>query len=229
MPKPTRRELLTAAAVLPLAGALAARSDSAAPATKSDFAASAAKGFAPPLPGREVVRRRFFPDVVLTTHEGKKVRFYEDLIKDKIVVLNLMYATCQGVCPRITANLVAARKLLPEPARAQVHFYSITIKPEEDTPESLRDYAQMHGADSGWLFLTGNPRDIELLRRKLGFVDIDPEVDKDKSRHSGMVRFGNEPLAQWAACQGQANPQWIAREIGFVVPHRAGDPAAAHS
>jgi protein SCO1/2 len=212
MKEQTRRELLTAAAVLPLAGALAANSDSSAPA---------ARRFAPRLSGREVLRRRFFPDVVLTTHEGKQVRFYEDLLKDKIVVLNLMYANCQGVCPKITANLVKARALLPEAAREQVNFYAISIKPEEDTPEKLREYARTHGAENGWLFLTGSPADIELLRRKLGYVDRDPQVDRDKSRHSGMVRFGNEPRAQWAACQGRANPEWIAKEIAFVVP-RAG-------
>lgn len=209
MAKVTRRGLLTAAAVLPLAGALAVGSRSAAPAPQE---------FAPAVPGREKMRRRFFPNVVLTTHEGRKVRFYDDLLKDKVVVLNLMYANCQGVCPKITANLVKAQKLLRERGQNQVHFYGISIKPEEDTPEMLRNYAQMHGAGPDWLFLTGDPKDIELLRRKLGYVDIDPEVDKDKSRHSGMVRFGNEPLAQWAACQGSAKPEWIAKEIGFVIP-----------
>ena len=217
MPKMNRRELLTASALLPLAGALAARSDSA----------PAAKGFSPPLPGREVLRRRYFPDVVLTTHEGGKVRFYEDLLKDKVVVLNLMYANCQGVCPRITANLVKARKLLPEASQRQIHFYSITVKPEEDTPEKLKEYARVHGTGAGWLFLTGSPGDIELLRQKLGYVDLDPEVDKDRSRHSGMVRFGNEALSQWAACQGQARPEWIAKEISFVVPRVPGKPADA--
>lgn len=209
MAKPTRRELLTAAAVLPVAGALAVGLRPTAPKEPQ---------FLPAEPGRDKVRRRNFPDVVLTTHEGKRVRFYDDLLKDQIVVLNLMYANCQGVCPKITANLVKARALLPEVARRQLRFYSITIKPEEDTPEALRRYAEMHGTGPGWLFLTGDPRDIELLRRKLGYVDPDPEVDKDRSRHSGMVRFGNEPRAQWAACQGQANPQWIAKELSFVIP-----------
>jgi len=209
MAKVSRRELLTAATVLPVAAALVMRSGSSAPA---------AARFSPPLPGREVLRRRFFPNVLLTTHEGKKVRFYDDLLRDKIVVLSLMYADCQGVCPRITANLVRARKLLTERTDHPVFFYSITVKPEEDPPAKLREYAQMHQAGPGWLFLTGAPADVELLRHKLGYVDIDPEVDKDRSRHSGMVRFGNEPLAHWAACQGSADPEWIAKEISFVIP-----------
>ena len=210
-----RRQLFSLSVLLPLAGAFTARAD----------APTQAAGFAPPLPGREVVRRRFFPNVVLTTHEENKVRFYDDLLKDKIVVLSLMYADCQGVCPKITANLLKARKLLSAEARAQVHFYSITIKPEVDTPEKLKEYAEMHGTGPGWLFLTGSPEDVELLRRKLGWVDRNPQVDKDKSRHSGMIRFGNEPLAQWAACQGQASPEWMAEEISFVIPR--GKPAAA--
>ena len=52
-----------------------------------------------------MLRQRYFPDVVLTTSEGRKVRFYDDLLKDKIVVLNLMYADCDGICPVTTANL----------------------------------------------------------------------------------------------------------------------------
>jgi protein SCO1/2 len=212
-----RRQLLAASVLLPAAGAL----------TATACSKPAVAQFEPPLPGREVMRRRYFPNVVLTTHEGRQVRFYDDLLKDKIVVLNLMYASCQGVCPVITANLVKARKLLPEAARAQVHFYSFTVKPEEDTPEKLREYAEMHGTGPGWLFLTGSPEDIELLRHKLGYVDLDPEVDKDKSRHGGMVRFGNEPLAQWATCQGEAKPEWMAREIGFVIPRSLAKPMEA--
>jgi protein SCO1/2 len=216
MSKMNRRQLLAASALLPAAGALTACSVTPAVAQ-----------FEPPPPGREVMRRRYFPNVVLTTHEGRRVRFYDDLLKDKIVVLNVMYASCEGVCPVITTNLKRARALLPEAARDHVHFYSLTVKPEEDTPAKLRAYAEMHGTGPGWLFLTGSPEDVELLRRKLGYVDIDPEVDKDKSRHGGMVRFGNEPLAQWATCQGEARPEWMAKEISFVIPHSLAHPAHA--
>jgi len=169
-----------------------------------------------------MMRRRYFPDVVLTDHEGRRVRFYEDLLRDKIVVLNLMYANCQGVCPMITANLARVQKILLEQGKRNVRFYSLTVKPEEDTPEALRAYAAMHRVGPGWQFLTGAPADVELLRSKLGFVDLDPQVDRnDPASHSGMVRFGNEPQAWWAACQGQANPEWMAREISFVIPAEA--------
>jgi protein SCO1 len=209
MSSPTRRTMLAFSGLLSSAGALVARGDGGG--------TGAAGRFAPAVSGREVMRRRYFPDVLLTTHEGKRVRFYDDLLKDKIVVLNMMYADCTGICPQITANLVRAQKILGERVGRDLFIYSITVKPEVDGPEHLRKYAQMHHVGPGWLFLTGNPGDVELLRHKLGFADANPEVDRDKSRHSGMVRYGNEPLALWGSCQGQANPEWIAEEISFVI------------
>ena len=68
----------------------------------------------------------------------------------------------------------------------------------------------------GWLFLIGKPEHVELLRRSLGFVDPNPEVDKDKTRHSGMLRYGNEALSLWASCQGSAHASWIAESISWV-------------
>ncbi len=213
-----RRHWLAAGLLGPLVAALApGRSE----ATATDKAVGR---FAPPLSGREIIRDRYFPNVPLVTHTGRRVRLYDDLIKDKIVVLNFMYADCDGVCPTITMNLVKAQALLRKRTSAHVAFYSITLKPEEDTPAKLKDYAEMHGAAGNSLFLTGAPDDIERLRRRMGFADLNPSVDRDTSRHSGMIRYGNEPASVWGACQGSAKPEWIAEEIGFVLPglHHAG-------
>ena len=182
---------------------------------------SIAPQFAAPDSGPEVMRKRYFPNVPLVTHEGKRVRFYDDLLKGKIVVLNLMYADCTSSCPMITANLLKAQKVLRERTSHPVFFYSLTIKPSEDTPAKLKEYAAMHhvGADANWTFLTGRPDDLELLRRKLGYADANPEKDRrDKALHSGMLRYGNEPLSQWSSIQGSADPEWIAEEITFVIP-----------
>jgi protein SCO1/2 len=171
---------------------------------------------------RELIRQRYFPNVTLITHEGKRVRFYDDLIKDKIVVLNLMYADCGGVCPGITANLVKVQRLLGDRVGHDIFFYSITIKPERDTPSVLREYARMHGVGPGWFFLTGKPSDIEFLRRKLGFVDPDPKVDRDKSNHIGIIRYGNEPRTLWGACPGLTTPRSIVESISWVDWPRGG-------
>jgi protein SCO1/2 len=200
-----RRKLMAVVGMAPFAGWTSAR------AFTEDSKPNAA-----PKTSREVLRDRYFPNVVLTTHEGKKVRFYDDLLKDKIVVLNFMYASCEGVCPVITANLTTVQKLLGERVGRDIFIYSITVRPEEDSPKVLKEYARMHGIGPGWLVLTGETKDVELLRAKLGFVDPNPEVDRDKARHSGVIRFGNEPLQRWGACPGQSAPDWIVASIKSV-------------
>ena len=165
---------------------------------------------------REAIRERYFPNVVLTTHLGKEVRFYDDLIKGKIVTINFMFTTCPKVCPRITENLVKVQKLLGHRVGRDIFMYSITLDPENDTSPVLKKYAKIHHVGAGWLFLTGKPDDIELLRRKLGFTYTNPQRDKDKEKHIGNVRYGNEPLQLWAACPGLAHAEWIAESISWV-------------
>ena len=165
---------------------------------------------------RERFAARNLPNIELTTHEGKKVRFYDDLVKDKLVLINFMYVRCEGICPGTTANLLRVQKLLGDRVGKDIFIYSITLKPEEDTPQVLTRYAKAHKVRPGWTFLTGTPENVETLRRKLGFIDLDPVRDADKSNHIGMLRFGNEPLTRWAGCPAKVSPTGIIKLIGLV-------------
>jgi protein SCO1/2 len=196
--KMTRRTWLAALAAAPLAGAVLGWSER--------------KRWQPGAP-RELIRRHHFPDCELVTHEGRSVRFYTDLIRDKKVVVNFMYAHCRGICSPVTDNLVRVQRLLTPRVGRDIFFYSLTLEAAHDTPEELRHYAEDHRVGPGWLFLTGRPEDCETLRRKLGFIDPDPVLDADLTNHAGNILFGNEPLMLWAACPGQADPEWIAASI----------------
>lgn len=166
---------------------------------------------------REQIRKRYFPDVVLTTHEGKKVRLYEDLVKDRCVMMNFMYAHCTGICSPITMNLQRAQALLQDRMGRDIFMYSFTLKPEEDTPAELADYVRSRRIQPGWTFLTGTPDDLEHVRRSMGFVDPDPARDADKTNHTGMVRYGNEGRALWAAFPGMSRPEAIAKSMAWVA------------
>lgn len=168
------------------------------------------------IDSRERIRQRYFPNLVLTTQEGKKVKFYDDLVKDKIVVFNMFYAKCEGICSPVTRNLARVQNLLGDRVGKDIFFYSFSLKPKEDTVPALKHYAEMHRVKPGWLFLTGSADDMELLRRKLGFVDPDPEVDKDTSNHIGVLKYGNEPLQRWGGCPGMQAPDAIAEAISWV-------------
>ncbi|HEU4930791.1 MAG TPA: SCO family protein [Pyrinomonadaceae bacterium] len=172
---------------------------------------------------RERLAERSFPNVTLTTHEGKKVKFYDDLLKDKIVIINFMYVKCEGTCPGTTANLVKVQKLLGNRVGKDIFMYSITLKPEEDTAKDLNAYAKAYKVGAGWQFLTGDPKDIELLRQKLGFIDRDPVRDANKSNHITMLRWGNEPNTLWAGCPASLAPNKIVKEISLVDWPAAGE------
>ena len=180
---------------------------------------------------RKMLQERYFPNVPVVTQNGRTVRFYDDLIKDKVVVISIFYARCDEACPRINRNLEKAQELLGERMGRDVFFVSMSIKPDEDTPDKLREFAKTFHAGPGWTFITGKPDNIELLRRSMRFVDPDPVRDKDKSRHSGMVRIGNEPYTIWSMAQAQARPEVIVEAVkGTIVgPTRAAGTAGVDS
>ena len=157
-----------------------------------------------------------FPNYVLTTQEGNEVKFYDDLIKNKIVVINFFYAQCEKSCPPNTANLRRVQKKLGAKMGRDIFFYSITLKPEHDNAKVLADYAEMNNVGPGWYFLTGDPRDIEALRKRLGFVDPDPEVDKDTSNHIGLVLYGNDKTQRWSACPALTDPDEVVRILSWI-------------
>src|ERR1700748_683715 len=97
----------------------------------------------------------YFPNVELTTQEGKTVHFYDDLLKGKVVAITLIYTHCLDSCPLETARMAQVQRLLGDRMGKDIFFYSISIDPRRDTPEVLNAYAKKFHAGPGWLFLTG--------------------------------------------------------------------------
>ena len=160
-----------------------------------------------------VIRRGHLPNVRLTTHEGRSVRFYDDLVKGKVVAINFMFTSCQIACPLATLSLLQVQRALGERAGRDVTFLSISLDPTHDTPEVLRAFARAQGAGPGWYFLTGPARDVEQLRRRLGVYDLDPAVDADRSQHAGLLVLGNEPTGRWKAISALSKPVRIRQAI----------------
>jgi protein SCO1/2 len=204
MPDMNRRKLLATLAVAPLAAGVVGR------AATSDDKFKVAEST------RVKLQKRYFPNFELTTHDGKKVHFYDDLIKDKIVVINFMYVKCEGVCMPVTMNLKKVQNLLGRRVGRDIFMYSITLKPEEDTPRALKSYVQAHKIKPGWTFLTGKRDEINTLRRSLGFKDAKAKLDQDLTNHTGMVKYGNEAREWWAMFPGEANAPWIVECIHWM-------------
>jgi protein SCO1 len=135
--------------------------------------------------------KEYVPNVPVVTQDGKTLNFYDDLIKDKIVVLSFIYASCKDICPLATARLAEAQEKLGDRVGRDIFFYSISIEPESDTPERLKQYADAFHAGPGWLFLTGLPEDIQAIRYKFG--DRRPDLVD----HRNDVVLGNGATGEW--------------------------------
>jgi protein SCO1/2 len=154
-----------------------------------------------------------FPNVELITQDSKKVHFYDDLIKGKIVAIDLIYTSCQYACPLETARLAQIQKKLGDRVGQDIFFYSITIDPEHDTPEVLKAYAEKFHAGPGWLFLTGKKEDIMFLGKRLGlYTDADAVGNPDG--HVAHLLIGNETTGQWMRGSALDSPSFQARMIG---------------
>src|SRR6267154_4135366 len=81
---------------------------------------------------------QYFTNTPLITQDGKTVRFYDDLIKGKSVVINFIYTQCGDSCPLETAKLAQVQKLLGDRVGKDIFFYSISIDPKRDTPQKLK-------------------------------------------------------------------------------------------
>jgi protein SCO1 len=112
----------------------------------------------------------YFPNVPLITQDGKTVHFYDDLLKGKIVAIDLIYTRCQDSCPLETARLAQVQRMLGDRVGKDIFFYSISIDPKRDTPAELKAYAEKFHAGQGWLFLQGKQEDCRTDQQEAGVV-----------------------------------------------------------
>ena len=188
IPRPPTRSLRLAAALIGMISpiAVAAGPRPAATASPPSEAGLAAPG---PL-------ARHFPNVTLRTQDDREVRFYDDLIRGTLVLINFIYTNCDGICPGSTANLVALQKRLGDRLGRDVFIVSVCIDSERDTPNAMKSYAGHFGTGPGWTFVTGTQEDVDLIRRKLGVYNPDDARDRDRSQHTGMLTCVNDPTGR---------------------------------
>ena len=157
--------------------------------------------------------RNPFPNVPLTTQDGERVHFYDDLVKGKVVTISFMYTSCPAVCPVETARLLQVAHLLGDRLGKDVFFYSITIDPEHDTQQVLKAYADRWQIPRGWTFLTGKRSDIIHLRKRLG-MRLDDVASGKLSDHTVNLLIGNEATGLWMKRAPFENPYYLASQLG---------------
>lgn len=162
-------------------------------------------------------RAEYFTNAEFMDHEGRPRKFYQDIIRDKVVVINMMYTACTGICPANTASLLKVQEALGNRIGRDIHLISLSLLPELDSPASLRTYMKRYGIGPGWTFLTGKRSHMNVVRRKLGFYDSDPAADADIFRHTAMLSIGNDRIERWCMVPALSATHQIVRSIQEIA------------
>ena len=144
------------------------------------------------------------PDTVLVNQRGEKIRFYTDLVKGRVVVINTIYTTCTTICPLMGANFASLTHLLVR-RNDHVNLISISIDPVTDTPSRLDQWSRGFGkADPGWTLLTGPKADVQNLLKALRIFTL------DKEDHAPLALIGSDAGADWTRASALMSPARLA-------------------
>ena len=151
------------------------------------------------------------PDVELLDQDGRKIHFYSDLVKGRVVVINFIFTTCTTICPPLGATFARVQKELGERAGRDVSFISISVDPTTDTPERLKAWGAKFKAGPAWTFVTGQQPLMNDLLRSLGAASASPQD------HSPTVLIGNDRHGQWTRTYGLAPPSQLVKIIDDAI------------
>ena len=167
-------------------------------------------------PAESSPAQKYFTDVELINQDGKKVRFYSDVLKGKTVVVNAFFTTCTSVCPPMNRNMEKIQEALGDRIGRDVFLVSITVDPAVDTPARLKEYAQKFHAGPGWVFLTGKKENLDWALYKLG------QYVETKDDHTTILIIGNEQTGLWKKAFGIANVAELVQVVESVANDKGG-------
>lgn len=184
---------------------LTAASSAGGQSLASDSVASPAK------PGPMSTAHKYFTDVMLVNQDGKEMRFYSDLLKGRVVIINTFFTSCTSVCPPMTRTLERIQEWLGDRLGKDAYILSISVDPEVDTPPKLKAFADGYGVRPGWHLLGGKKENVQFALRKIGqFVEA-------RDNHTTLLLVGNEPTGLWKKAFGLAKPSELITVVESVL------------
>ena len=163
----------------------------------------------------------YFPNVPVIDQNGRTLNFYDDVIKGKIVVVSFIYTSCQDLCPLTTARMAQLADKLEGAVGRDLFFISMSVDPENDTPERMKAFADAFDVGPGWLFLTGKVADIRAIDYKLG-----DRSDRNLSEHRNEIVLGNDAIGDWQRASVYADLDSLVISIRQMNPVWLNEPHA---
>lgn len=167
-----------------------------------------------PADGKANKAHAYFTDVELLNQDGKPMRFYTDLLKGKVVVINSFYTSCTDSCPLIMGSLARLQDALGDRFGREVYFVSLTTDPTHDTPPRLKEYAKRFQAGAGWHLLTGKKENVGLALAKIA------QPVKSREGHLNILIIGNERKAHWKKAFAMAPTPALVQMLDSVMEDR---------
>jgi len=162
--------------------------------------------------------RNYFTNLEVIDQDGRKLKFYDDVLKGKVVAINFIFTNCQGACPLMTRHLTLVRDLLGPDVGNEIHFVSVSIDPVRDTPAAMKEFAQTQDADQDyWRFVTGDPENLEYIVKKLGQYNDDVEA------HSTLLLAANVRTAHWTKIPPNVPPNGVVERLRMLVEEDAAN------
>ena len=154
------------------------------------------------------------PDLSVIRQDGKKLSFSKELNDGRPVILNFIFASCSAICPMLSHTLSKTKATLTKEGQ-KVHFVSISIDPENDTPAKLTEYAKKFGgAVSGWDYYTGTMQDSVTIQKAF---DV---YRGDKMNHTSVILMRAKPDKAWLRLEGFGTPDAVVSEYHELIKQK---------
>jgi cytochrome oxidase Cu insertion factor (SCO1/SenC/PrrC family) len=156
--------------------------------------------------------RLYFGDDLLVDQDGNSHRFFSDLLRPHVVLINVIFTDCKDACPMQTQRLQFVRKQLGERFGSEIRFLSLSVDPKRDKPIELKKYALKQNADTpGWRFLGGEEKVVAAVLGRLGLWTNDP------GNHNTLLIAGNASEAHWIKLRPDSPPERIVADLLRLV------------
>ncbi len=152
-----------------------------------------------------------FPDLELRDQEGRKVRFYSDLIKDKVVVLSFFYTNCTFTCTMQGKTFSRLQTLLGGRLGKSVVLISVSTDPAKDKPAELKAWAKRYNVQPGWTVVTGEEREMSKLLIPFTGNPAGAEM------HLPVTFIGNDKTGVWTSADGVFAPEELLNVVDLLT------------
>lgn len=139
--------------------------------------------------------------------DGTAHAFGREVVSDRIVVIDFIYTSCTTLCPMQSAIMADLQDRVGDRLGHDITFISVSIDPVIDQPARLKAEAERFGAKPGWRFLTGRPKDIEVI---LTGMQAWVETPED---HPGFFLVGSARESNWRKLGSLPSPDQLLAAI----------------